>query len=730
MKALLASVGTRFRHRPDSEHGQAIVRLAVLFVVLVYMLVSQASGQGGHHGYGAVMLMVAAGFVIGAGILTSIAVSPGVSHIRRIIGMAADYGLMGAAMATIGEPLAWVYIILMWVTIGNGLRYGNRYLMAAVVMAVASFAPVVMFNSYWIENRVLGIGLLIGLVAVPMYLSGLLRDLTRATTEARRANEAKSRFLANMSHEFRTPLNGLSGTSELLATTRLDNEQRNYLNTIQASTRSLLSLVEDVLDISAIEAGKLRVATETFVLRELVDSIGMILQPAARTKQLAYELVIGSDVPHTLRGDPAHLRQILLNLVNNAIKFTDQGFVRIQISVADASLPEAARLRFMVADSGVGIPATARAKLFEAFEQADASLSRRFGGTGLGTTIAKGLTEAMGGTIGFESVENSGSRFWVELPFEVVTTSEPALELPAGMDTSAVAAGNATGQSENIIAFSDPFLRHRARVRPMQVLIADDHAANRMVLQSLLQKAGHRVVAVNDGESVLDAVESSDYDVIVVDLHMPGISGLDMMRQLRMMEAGSNRKTPVVVLSADVTPTSVSQCEQAGARAFIAKPIVASRLLDMLAEIASGNKANLPAQTARPQLPSCDDNLDMQVLDELRSLGMGKEFEATFVSQCLSDARNCLRLLEQHGLQESWEQVREQAHALKGVAGNVGLIKLSAAGGEIMQLPDWQVAREWRQRLNILRERLNQGVRLLEAREEARTRDVEGDGTL
>ena len=227
-------------------------------------------------------------------------------------------------------------------------------------------------------------------------------------------------------------------------------------------------------------------------------------------------------------------------------------------------------LRFTVTDTGIGIPVSVQARLFEAFEQADVSLSRRYGGTGLGTTIAKALTEAMGGSIGFESAEQRGSSFWVDIPFDVVDAM-PAAVVPAWIEDQ-----NPHG-AENIIAFSDPFLRHRARVRSLQILVADDHEANRMVVQRLLQKAGHRVVCVNGGEEVLDALEIADYDTVIVDLHMPGISGLDLLKQLRIMEAGGGRRTPVMVLSADVTPDAISRCEQAGARAFLAKPIVATQ---------------------------------------------------------------------------------------------------------------------------------------------------------
>jgi len=722
MTSAIAWFRHRLGQRKDSEHAQALVRIALISIILSYVFLPGPRATLPLRQYMEVVAVVSSGLVLSFAVLIWLLWRPERSDVRRIIGMIADYGLIACAMVGMGEPLAWMYVVVMWVTVGNGLRYGTGYLYLAVAMGVLSFGTTVLITPYWRENIRLGVGLVIGLLAVPLYLSGLLRQLTSATKEAQRANEAKSRFLANMSHEFRTPLNGLSGMTELLSTTKLDAEQRECVGTIQASARSLLSLVEEVLDISAIEAGKVRIDKSEFSLRETVDQIGLILQPQARSKSIGYHVEIAGDVPDNLTGDVGHLRQILLNLAGNAVKFTELGRIdiRVRLLKVESGL---IWLSFDIVDTGIGVPMSMRSRLFDAFEQADVGLARRYEGTGLGTTIAKGLVESMGGSIGYQENPPRGSRFWFDLPFEASGSSSAAADVEMPEMPSAE-----LQQAGNVIAFADPFLRHRARVRGMRILVADDHEANRMVLQRMLQKAGHRAICVDGAEAVLDALAESEFDAVIVDLHMPGMSGLDMLKQLRVMQAGGPR-TPVVVLSADVTPESIQRCEQAGAHTFLAKPVVAIRLLDTLTDIATDGKLRGTNETVpRPAaVASTEGVLDPSVLDELAGLGMGDGFEREFISQCLNDAEGCLGGMQVAGETEHWERLREHAHAIKGVASNLGLVRLANLGGELMQMAEWQMRSEWRQRLMALNASLTQGREALELRARRSAASDEGE---
>lgn len=394
-------------------------------------------------------------------------------------------------------------------------------------------------------------------------ISERTEELERALTASVSASKAKSEFLANMSHELRTPMSGVIGMLELLSESPLDAEQQDYVTTARNSAHALLALVNNLLDISKIEAGKMALEEIAFELGQLArESVRESLEAVA-TKGLTLDLEVDPEAPRGVTGDPLRLRQILVNLVNNAVKFTSRGGVSVRIwREAGRGDPAADRLRIVVSDSGPGIPQDKLETIFQKFTQADTSISRRYGGTGLGLAITRSLVELQGGRIWVESKLGEGSRFHVDLP------CRPAL-LPSRPET-------AGGEKEI----------WRAGEEKGRILLVEDNPVNQKVVLAMLRKSGHEVDVAGDGLSAIEALQKRDYALVLMDVQMPGLDGLETTRRIRTDE--KYKSLPIVAMTAHAMNGDRERCLAAGMNDYLAKPVDQRHLMRVVCDLTAG----------------------------------------------------------------------------------------------------------------------------------------------
>jgi len=492
-------------------------------------------------------------------------------------------------------------------------------------------------------------------------------ELRGAKESAEAASSAKSIFLANMSHEIRTPLNGIIGINQLLIESGLSDAQRKYAELAKTSADTLLAIINDILDFSKIEAGKLEVDAINVDLHETLRQTIAMLAMRADAKALALTLRIDPDVPAYVHVDPVRLRQVVMNLVNNAVKFTERGGVTVRVGVEHRGPAPRCVLRFAVTDTGIGISHDRLGKLFQPFSQVDASTTRKYGGTGLGLAICRQLVQMMGGTIGVQSLEGQGTTFHFTLVVE---------------------------ERERPVEAGDAGPRHAKRPRRSRILLAEDNAVNQLLARELLVRAGHEVHVVDNGRAALEAFRQGGFDLVLMDVQMPVMDGYEAARAIRAQESKYRaamqlrRPIAIVALTANAIKGDRERCLDAGMNDYLSKPIVPELLVEMLARYLpeATHVEERAATSPAPAATGAGGDPATLNRSELVARCMGSEVVAEkMLALFVRQAEGYAKELDALAAAQDAAGLASLAHSVKGAAANIGAATLKKAAYTLEQ---------------------------------------------
>lgn len=645
---LLKSIGF---YQYGLEHEQANIRLVIIGLILLFIGMS----------YETIKLEIAycwgIYFIFSLSVYLNTRLKPTLNSARQIVTLLMDVSATSLTVYLTSDIGGVFIAVYLWLVIGYGLRYGRTMLLIAYFACITGYSTATLLSPHWHENMNVFYGLLTALVAIPLFTLSLLTKLKNETAKAEAANKAKSQFLSHISHEIRTPLNGIVGACALLqsADSKANNHDTTLLNVMKSSSDLLLELVNNVLDLSKIESGKITSYKEDFYLQNLLINTVNLFETQANAKSLSLSYQIDTNTPLKLNGDLLHLKQVLLNLVGNAIKFTTQGSVKVTVKMV-SQVENQARIRFEVSDTGIGISEGSLVTIFDSFTQAEESIKYKFGGTGLGTTISKNLVELMNGHIGVTSVQGQGSTFYFEVPLDQMIN-----ETLAEQDTS------------EIIAFKDFKKPVHKVAKQFHVLIADDNEINTTILTAMLDREKHTYDVVINGQLALDKLEVNHYDLMILDCNMPVMGGLETIQLYQALNIGQ-KLIPAIILSADATVETISAFEAFGVDAYLTKPIK----MDILAQTMETVVAKTETSTAKlieyTGLKSQGSAalIDVGRLDELAKLDSSHYFIESLITEFMEDTEKRLVELTAHVEFERYEEISDLGHTLAGSAANIG----------------------------------------------------------